>query len=176
MSDIIIRDATVNDIEEVAKLHVDSWRETYAGIISQNYLENIKKNIDKRIIRMKNEFNLRHMIVAVLDDEIVGFSEFVLSNEFSKDLEIDCELCGLYIKNGYKHMGLGSKIFEYVAKLFKDNSKKKMGVWCVKENIPAVSFYKKKGGVSTKEKTFTIENQEYREIAFIFELARFVVL
>lgn len=67
-------------------------------IISQNYLDNMKNNLPKRIERMKNEFQLRHMIVAVLNGEIVGFSEFVLSNEFSRDLEIDCELCGLYIK------------------------------------------------------------------------------
>jgi predicted acetyltransferase len=114
---------------------------------------------------MKNEFNLRTMIVVTLNDEIVGFSEFVFSNEFSKDLDIDCELCGLYIKNGYKHLGLGSIVFEYVKNLFKENNKKKMGLWCVKENEPAISFYKKKGGEFTKEKTFTIADKEYSEIA-----------
>ncbi len=49
MDNIIIRDATVNDIDEVSKLHVDSWHETYAGIISQNYLDNMKNNLPKRI-------------------------------------------------------------------------------------------------------------------------------
>lgn len=29
MDEIIIREATCEDIEEVAKLHVDSWYETY---------------------------------------------------------------------------------------------------------------------------------------------------
>lgn len=173
MSNIIIRDATVNDIEEVAKLHVDSWYETYAGIVSQSYLENMKKNLSKRIERMKREFNLRHMTVAVLNDEIVGFLEHVMSNEFSKDLDIDCELCGLYIKNGYKNLGLGSKMFEYAIKLFQENNKKRMGLWCVKENIPAISFYKKKGGILTKEKAFTIEDQQYSEVAFIYDLRKF---
>jgi hypothetical protein len=124
MDTIIISDAVVNDIEDVAKLHVNSWYETYAGIISQNYLDNIKNNLSKRIERMKNEFNLRHMIVAVLNNEIVSFSEFVLSNEFSKDLNIDCELCGLY-KKGHKKLSLSSKMFEYVTNLFRENNKKK---------------------------------------------------
>ena len=106
MENIKIRNATLEDIESVAKLHVDSWHETYAGIISQDYLDNMKNNLEKRIQRMKNEFNLRTMIVVTLNDEIVGFSEFVFSNEFSKDLDIDCELCGLYIKNGYKQFDL----------------------------------------------------------------------
>lgn len=77
MDDIIIRNATNNDIEDVAKLHVESWYETYSGIISQNYLENMKNNLAKRIDRMKNEFNLRTMIVVIINNEIVGFSEFV---------------------------------------------------------------------------------------------------
>lgn len=170
MNDIIIRNATVDDIEEVASLHVNSWHETYAGIISQNYLENMKNNLPKRIERMKKEFNLRTMIVVVLNDEIVGFSEFVFSNEFSNDMDIDCELCGLYIKNGYKKLGLGSKMFEYVIKLFKEKNKKKMGLWCVKENIPAINFYEKNGGILTKEKTFTIEGQEYSEVAYLYDL------
>jgi ribosomal protein S18 acetylase RimI-like enzyme len=130
----------------------------------------MKNNLSKRIERMKNEFNLRTMIVAVLNNEIVGFSEFVFSNEFSKDLDIDCELCGLYIKNGYKNLGLGSKMFEYVTNLFKADNKKTMGLWCVKENKPATSFYEKKGGVFTKEKKFTIDNQEYSEVAFTYHL------
>ena len=170
MENIKIRNATLEDIESVAKLHVDSWHETYAGIISQDYLDNMKNNLEKRIQRMKNEFNLRTMIVVTLNDEIVGFSEFVFSNEFSKDLDIDCELCGLYIKNGYKHLGLGSIVFEYVTNLFKEQNKKKMGLWCVKENEPAISFYKKKGGEFTKEKMFTIADKEYSEIAFLYDL------
>lgn len=170
MYEMIIRNATINDIEEVAKLHVESWYETYSGIISQNYLENMRNNLAKRIERMKNEFSLRTMIVATINNEIVGFSEFVFSNEFSKDLDIDCELCGLYIKNGYKNLGLGSKMFEYVINLFKKDNKKKMGLWCVKENIPAISFYKKKGGILTTEKNFTIEDQEYSEVSFTYHL------
>ena len=170
MQNIIIRKATLDDIEEVALLHVNSWYETYKGIISQSYLENMKNNLVKRIERMRNEFNLRMMIVAVIDNEIVGFSEFVLSNEFSKDLDIDCELCGLYIKNDYKNLGLGSKMFEYVVNVFKENNKKKMGLLCVKENIPAISFYEKKGGILTKEKTFTIDNQEYSEVSYTYHL------
>ena len=111
---LIIRDAIVKDIPEVAKLHVDSWNKTYNGKIAQDHLDNMRNNIDKRIERMKNEFNIRKMIVATIDDEIVAFSEYTLTNKFSKDLDIDCELCGLYVKNQYVGTGIGSKLFNYV--------------------------------------------------------------
>lgn len=170
MESFVIKNATIDDIEEVAKLHINSWYETYRGIISQNYLDSMKNNLSKRIERMKNEFNLRTMIIGIINNEIIGFSEFVFSNEFSKDLDIDCELCGLYIKNGYKNLGYGSKMFEYVINIFKEKNKRKMGLWCVKDNIPAISFYEKKGGILSTEKTFTIDNQEYNEVNYIYNL------
>ena len=49
---LIIRDATIVDIPEVAKLHVDSWNITYNGIIAQDHLDKMRNNIDKRIKRM----------------------------------------------------------------------------------------------------------------------------
>ena len=167
---LIIREATLEDIPEVAKLHVDSWNKTYKGIIEQEHLDNMKNNLDKRIERMKNEFNLRKMIVVILDNEIVAFSEFTLTNEFSKDLDIDCELCGLYVKNEYLGKGIGSKVFDYVKNIFVENNKKKMGLWCVKENNNAINFYIRKGGTQVKEKPFTLAGKDYSELAFIYNL------
>ena len=63
LDDLIIREATLEDIPIVARLHVDSWNKTYKGIIDQEYLNNMKKNIDKRIERMHNEFKQRKMMV-----------------------------------------------------------------------------------------------------------------
>lgn len=168
---LIIRDATPLDIPEVAKLHIDSWAKTYEHIIEQEYLDNMKNNLNRRIERMTNEFSLRKMIVATVDDEIVGFSEFVFSREFSEDLEIDCELCGLYVKNEYLNLGIGTALFEYVVKLFKDANKKRMGLWCVKENKPAISFYEKKSGQKVKEKEFTLASKSYTEVAYIYNIS-----
>ena len=93
---LVIRNATVNDITKVAKLHIDSWNKTYKGIIDQDYLDTMKNNLDKRTQRMKNEFNLRKMIVATIDDEIVAFSEFTLTNE-------DLMYNGICLQDGTSH-------------------------------------------------------------------------
>ena len=130
----------------------------------------MKNNIYRRIERMKNEFHLRKMIVATIDDEIVAFSEYTLTNKFSKDLDIDCELCGLYVKNQYVGTGIGSKVFNYVVNEFIKHNNGKMGLWCVKENISAVNFYKSKGGIQVAEKKFELAEKEYSEIAFIYDL------
>ena len=167
---ITIREATLNDIPAVAKMHVESWNRTYKGIIDQDYLDNMKNNLEKRIERMKNEFHLRKMIVATIDNEIVAFSEFTLTNDFSKDLDIDCELCGLYVKNEYIGTGIGTQVFNYIRNLFIKHNRHKMGLWCAKENNNAVGFYKSKGGNQVKEKTFKLAGKEYSEIAFEYYL------
>lgn len=167
---MIIRDATLADIPEVAKLHVESWNKTYKGIIAQTHLDNMKNNIAKRIERMQKDFNLRKMVVAVIEDEIVAFSEFVFSNEFSKELNIDCELCGLYVKNEYLNKGIGTQVFNYVKDVFIKSGKNKMGLWCVKENKNAVNFYRRKGGIITSEKEFILAEKKYREVAFVYNL------
>ena len=130
----------------------------------------MKNNLDNRIERMQKEFHLRKMVVATLNNEIVAFTEFVFSNEFSKEIDIDCELCGLYVKNEYIKNGIGTRLFDYVKNEFIKENKKKMGLWCVKENNSAINFYKNKGGKQVREKTFALGGKEYSEVLFIYDL------
>ena len=51
MEQLIIRNAILEDLPEIAKLHVDNWNKRYREIIAHDYLENIKNNLDKRIKR-----------------------------------------------------------------------------------------------------------------------------
>lgn len=119
---------------------------------------------------MKNEFDMRKMIVASKDNEIVAFAEYTMTNEFSKDLDIDCELCGLYLKNEYLKKGIGTKLFNYIRDIFIANGKHKMGLWCLKDNAAAIKFYEDKNGMKIKEKNFNLVGKEYTEIAFLYDL------
>ncbi len=170
MDNIVIRFATREDINQVARLHVESWCSTYKGIINQDYLDNMMNNIDKRIKRMNDEFELRKMVVAIKENEIVGFSEYTDSNKFSTDVSCDCELCGLYVKNEYKNCGIGTLLFEFVSNTFRKLNRSKMLIWCLEDNCPAISFYKKKGGNIEKIKNIEINNKKYNEVALSFKL------
>lgn len=167
---VIIRKATIQDVPEVCKMHVDSWCETYRDIISKDYLDSLKSNLGARIRKYQNDFYERYMIVATINDEIVGFSQLVFSNKFSSDLDVDCEIGGLYIKNGFKGKGIGTKLFNYIKEKFIEDNKKTMVLWCLKENHNAINFYKKMGGEAFKEKDLEIGNKIYKEIGFLYKL------
>ena len=51
MKDIIIRKATFEDAAEIANVHINSWREAYKGLISQDRL-------DDRHLHFKNRYEL----------------------------------------------------------------------------------------------------------------------
>ena len=36
---ITVRPANINDVESIAKVHVQGWQETYGGLVSDEYLD-----------------------------------------------------------------------------------------------------------------------------------------
>ncbi|WP_223285147.1 hypothetical protein [Paenibacillus sp. PL91] len=72
-----IRQASIEDVPGIAQVHVASWKSTYRGMISDDYLNNL--SVEKRI----NNWNwvFHHLnpdeVSFVLENEdgaIVGFS------------------------------------------------------------------------------------------------------
>ena len=69
---IIIRKARTEDAEAIADIKITGWQTAYRGIIDDDFLDNmnINEEIEKRKNNIKNEEDI---IVAELDNEIVGF-------------------------------------------------------------------------------------------------------
>lgn len=40
---MIIRDAVYDDIDNIAKLYISNWKETYKGLLSEDYLNSLTK-------------------------------------------------------------------------------------------------------------------------------------
>ena len=58
---MIIREATDKDISEMARVHIDTWRTTYRGILSDKVLENLF--YEKRKNSWHQVFNNAQIIV-----------------------------------------------------------------------------------------------------------------
>ena len=65
MQDIIIRNATIEDIEKIADIKIEGWQTAYRGIIDDDFLDNMdrKKEIEKKRKNIDNGVNI---IVAEL--------------------------------------------------------------------------------------------------------------
>lgn len=169
MDEIIIRDAKLEDLKQTAEIVVRGWKTAYRGIIDDEYLDNL--SIDSRYQKMLKNYKENGFIVAEKDNEIVGFCRYKTGNDYGERFpSVDCELCALYVKPEFKRKGIGKKLVNYVKEEFKKAGFSQMILWCFKENYPSRAFYEKIGGGYCGENTIEIENKEYKEVAYTYNL------
>ena len=62
---MVIRDARHVDIEKIANLYISNWKNTYSGLLSQNFLDNmtIDYGIDKWSKYLSNKNNKLFVVI-----------------------------------------------------------------------------------------------------------------
>ena len=140
-----IRTATSDDAEAIAKLHTQSWRIAYRGILSDHYLLH---ELDKdRLTDWQQRFSTPqpNQYVIVAEDEqnnLLGFS-----CAYSKfDPEAGTLVENLHAHPKHKNTGIGRMLLAHMAEWslarFPDDL---LHLWVVTENTPAIGFYKRMG-------------------------------
>lgn len=164
--DYIIRKNRLEDQEQMAHIKVDGWRNAYDNIVSAKYLKSLDyKSQTERYIASFEEYK-DLVLVAVKDDEVLGYSCF----DVKEDEKYDSELVSLYIKPGHLNKGIGSSLLKETAKTLYERNCKNMIIWCFKENENAKAFYKDLGGAIVEEKKALIGDESYEEVCFYFDL------
>lgn len=168
---MIIRRARIEDIPAITDIQIGGWLAAYRGIISDEDLEKMKASRAERIARHGDCIQTMTYIVAENDGEIVGFSRYIDNNSFSPDFDVDCELLALYVKPDCKRQGIGKALMNYVKDEFKKQGKKRMILWCLRDNYPSRAFYEAMGGkLANRGKDFDLNGHKYPEAGFIYEL------
>lgn len=97
MEHIIIRDLKKEDIPEIVDIKINVWKNAYKGIISDDILNSMKK--EENIKKIEENYTKYGFIVAVLNNNVVGFCSYIDSNKYTKDISnIDSEILSLYVK------------------------------------------------------------------------------
>ncbi len=167
MEEVKIRRARYEDIDSIVDIQINGWRNSYRGIIDDEYLDNMdrKEKIEKR----KNDYE--DFIVAELFGKVVGFSRYTDSSIFTPEVkEADSELLALYVKTDLKNKGIGTKLFNYIVQEFKSKGKNMMVLWCLKDNFKSRGFYEKMGGKIIAERGINIGAKEYMEVCFGYNI------
>lgn len=96
-----IRKAREEDAAKIARVHVESWQETYKGLIDQDYLDSLKIDNRERMWKetLANRQKEQPVFIAEIENGIIGFSSFgkERTNKFNKR-ELLMELA-LLLKN-----------------------------------------------------------------------------
>lgn len=145
---ITIRAATLADVRGIARVHVDSWRSTYRGMLADEYIDSItyesREQLWARIIE-SNGGNRQGFLFAACDgEEIVGFVSGGRSR--GNDAGFEGEVTGLYILEQYQKMGIGRRLMDTAVNWLLNAGMTSMVVWVLNKNENAVSFYEHLGG------------------------------
>lgn len=162
-NEIMIRKAEKEDVLQIAEILVEDWQKAYRGIMDDAFLDAM--NADQRYeIEVKR---YQKYIVAVDGNEVLGYAWL----EMAGDEPADCEVIALYVRYSKRNNGIGKLLMQYAISHFKETGKKRMIVWCLKENLESRKFYEKVGGKEFRTGTHNWGGKEYEMISYLYDLA-----
>jgi GNAT superfamily N-acetyltransferase len=168
-----IRTAHVNDAAAIAKVHVESWRTTYKGIVPDDFLARLSYKQREQLWRqiLTDSDSPSFVYVADESETVIGFVSG--GPERSGDPVYTGELYALYLLARYQGQGIGRQlVITLVNRLLQDGMTALL-LWVLAEN-PARQFYERLGGRPLYEKTVTIGGVPLIEVAYGWRNARLI--
>ena len=141
---------------------VEDWKRAYRGIMDSAFL-------DAMSVEQRYPIELRRYqkyMVAADGQEILGYAW----NEMIDDEAADCEIVALYVRYDRRKSGIGRMLFQNAVDSFRAAGKKRMIVWCLKENQEARRFYERMGGKVGQTCTHTWGNRDYEMISYLYDV------
>lgn len=145
---ITVRRATLDDLRGMARVHVETWRTTYRGMVPDDRLDCL--TVDSDIAGgfgswLKDPPPDVAQIVAVSPaGEIVGFALACPARE--PDPNYTGELGAIYVLKSHQGRGVGTALVREVARHLVSTGRTSMLVWVLEPN-PYRGFYERLGGV-----------------------------
>ncbi|MDU0329123.1 MULTISPECIES: GNAT family N-acetyltransferase [Paenibacillus] len=150
MDSLLIRPATLNDIDGIREVAVETWNSTYEMIYPEHFIATYlthayAKSSLEQSITLDEAQAARKFLVAEWEGEIVGFGQLSEADD-----EGVSELTRLYILKEHQRKGIGKKLLNELIRL--NPLITEIYAWCERENDIGTLFYKSNGFVYTEEK------------------------
>jgi ribosomal protein S18 acetylase RimI-like enzyme len=162
-----IREATPTDAAGIARVHVESWRTTYPGIMPQEHLDALSITEHERLwqsrLREDRSGNTRSFVAVNDDGEIVGFVRG--GPPHLDDSEYTSEIYTLYLLQSQQGQGLGRRLLSAIAGRLRQDGHTNLFLWTHVRN-PARAFYEKLGGVAVRTTQRTLKGIVYDDVGY----------
>jgi GNAT superfamily N-acetyltransferase len=161
-----VRVAVPADIPGIARVHFESWRTTYPGLIPAAYLADLTLEGRESLWRANFKAPLGPLFVAVDGPRIVGFAYAGPCR--AKDTPYVGEIYALYVLDDVQGRGVGRRLFRTGAEALLGLGLRSMVVWVLESN-PSRGFYEAMGGRLAGAKKFLMGGAFLTEVAYGWE-------
>jgi ribosomal protein S18 acetylase RimI-like enzyme len=141
---VAIVPAGPGDAVDLARVHVEAWRETYPGILPQAYLDRMSMAAHARRWRSRLMRSPEITLVAETPDGLVGYC----SGDWSRALGPpgEAEITTLYVLRRAQRSGLGRRLMTATARALAARGATSLVIWVLRDNAGARRFYERLGG------------------------------
>ena len=134
----MIRYAIEDDIPELSRLHNESIRNTYQGIYSNKYFEELSDFERQKLLKKKMSLEPCRILVDTTETGIItGFALFWFQDYYLRKGHFD----NLHVKKEYKQQGIGLNLLKKSAEVMIQNGIEEMFLFCEEKNVNARRFY-----------------------------------
>lgn len=162
---VVVRPALPRDADAIARVHVETWQSTYAGLVPSDYLARMsvaKSSPQWHRAAAKAEKG-NDLLVAEIDEEVVGFVSFGPSR--AEKMPYGGEVYALYIAVDWQGQGLGRRLLITAMEALAKEGHAGAVVWVLAAN-PSRFFYQAMGGQQAGERQEAFAGTELEELAY----------
>jgi len=163
----MIRLAQVEDAPAIARVHIDTWRTTYAGIVPAEHLVRLSyERCEARWLpHVSDPQGETHTFVAEDRGQVVAFA----SGGPARDPlpGFDAELYNIYVLKAFQGAGFGRLLITRLAQDLAGRGYHSLVTWVLKDN-PACRFYERLGGWLMGEKIVEVGGKELVDVAYVW--------
>lgn len=160
----MIRPATLVDAPAIAGVHVSSWRSTYRGLLTDDFLASLSdENYSERWKRVIREGRSK-VYVAEDGTDVVGFASG--GRERAGETGYEGELYAIYVLDAAQRRGFGRALVSAAVGGLRELGLSDMIIWVLRDNKPARDFYERLGGVYVRAQPITIGPTTLQEVSY----------
>lgn len=163
----MIRAATPDDVDGIARVHVQAWRESYGGLVPPAALDAL--SVEKRAAQWQNTLGDPERLTLVAEDggAVRGFGS--CGKVLWTGLSTDSEISSLYLLNAIKRRGVGRLLFGQLLAGLAGRGFTSTGLWVLTANAPARRFYEAMGGRTGNTRIERRGDVVLDEIAYLWD-------
>ena len=158
MDPIGFREARPADAAALGRLHVDSWRESYAGLVPDRMLDDLSAEARAAmwgsVLADPAAFGGTAVYVAESGGAMVGFGACGgQRDEALKAAGFGGEFGAIYVLRSHQRAGAGRRLMGLMSRRLLDRGLSGAALWVLRENLAARRFYERLGGAVVGEKS-----------------------
>jgi GNAT superfamily N-acetyltransferase len=162
----LIRRAVPQDALRIAEVRVESWQQTYKGLIPESYLNDMRVEdsalLWERVLEAASDAACT--FVLEVNGDICGFASGITLADNKHGF--DAELTGVYVLPQVQRNGVGRRLVGKVAATLAQAGATNLLVWVLAEHRAGREFFEAIGAELKAEKLFDWDGYELKEVGY----------